>query len=67
MIEDGIERVDKRNKRQISGLYLILESWFFGEPSVDGSLYQFEEDKAFASIPAVLVLLLKLFELILIP
>lgn len=67
MIEDWIERVDKGNRRQISRLDLVLEGRLFGESGVNGGLDHLEEDKAFASVPAVLVLLTKLFELVLIP
>lgn len=67
MIEDWIEGVDQRNRRQISGLDLVLEGWLFGEPGVNGGLDHLEEDKALAPVSAVLVLLTKLFELVLIP
>ena len=67
MIEDRVERVDERNRRQIGGLYLVLKGGFFGEPGVDGGLDHFEEDEALAPVPAVLVLLLQLLELVLIP
>lgn len=67
MIEDWIEGVYQRNRRQISGLDLVLEGWLFGEPGVNGGLDHLEEDKALAPVSAVLVLLAKLFELVLIP
>lgn len=67
MIEDWIEGVDQRNRRQISRLDLVLEGRLFGKSGVNGGLDHLDEDKAFAPVPAVLVLLTELFELVLIP